>query len=122
MHITQQRQNQIRRARRVRAKLHGTLLRPRLSVFRSLAHIEGQLIDDEHGKTIVAVHDRECKNVKASEGMTRKVALAHAVGKLLAEKAKKAKITKVVFDRRASAYHGRVKAFADGAREGGLIF
>lgn len=122
MHIITKHQNQIRRAKRTTARLLGHSHRLRLSVFRSLSHIEGQLIDDRSSKTLVAVHDRECKGVKADAKMTRKVALAYAAGKLMAEKAKKAKITKIVFDRRSSAYHGRVKAFAQGARDGGLTF
>lgn len=122
MHIITKHQNQIRRAKRTRARITGTIARPRLSVFRSSSHIEAQLIDDVNAKTILAVHDRECTQVKGDAKMTRKVAVAYAVGKLLAEKAAKAKITTVVFDRRASAYHGRVKSFAQGARDGGLTF
>lgn len=114
--------NKSRRAKRSSARIIGVSKRPRLSVFRSASHIEGQIVDDSTHKTIVAAHDRECKNVKADGNMTRKVALAYATGKLLAEKAKKHKISSIVFDRRASAYHGRVKAFAQGARDGGLTF
>lgn len=115
-------QNKSRRAQRSSARIIGKSSRPRLSVFRSASHIEGQIIDDSTHKTLVAAHDRECKNVKAADGMTKKIALAYATGKLLAEKAKKGNITSIVFDRRASAYHGRVKSFAQGARDGGLTF
>ncbi|MFA6594499.1 MAG: 50S ribosomal protein L18 [Candidatus Buchananbacteria bacterium] len=103
-----------RRAKRVRAKVSGTAVCPRLSVYRSLSHIQAQLIDDVSGKTLVAATDRE---IKAKAGKTDK---AQAVGKLLAEKAKTLGIATAVFDRGRFKYHGRVKALAEGAREGGL--
>lgn len=109
-------ERKMRRARRTRARLHGTAACPRLSVSRSLQHISAQLIDDETGKTLVSVHDREVDN-KLSR--TEK---AHAAGMLLAQKSHQQKITKVVFDRGSYAYHGRVQALADGAREKGLVF
>lgn len=112
--------NQFRKARRVarvRARMSGTAERPRMAVERSLKHLRVQLIDDAKGKTVVAAGDHEVK--EKTEG---KVGIAAAVGKLIAEKAKKAGIKSVVFDRRSYRYHGRVKAVADGAREGGLIF
>ncbi len=103
-----------RRARRVRAKIQGTAERPRLSVFRSLAHISAQLIDDVSAKTLVSVHDRELKQKGT------KTELAQALGKSLAEKATAKGVTKAVFDKGRFKFHGRVKAIADGARENGL--
>ena len=109
------RQKYQRRQRRVRAKIIGTATRPRLAVFRSLSHIYGQLIDDNIGKTLVSVSDYALK-----KGVGNKTAKALAVGKLLAVAAQAAGIKQAVFDRRQFKYHGRVKALADGAREGGL--
>lgn len=111
-------QKRIRRHKRVRAKISGTKERPRLCIFKSTKYIYAQLIDDERGKTLVAVSSRELKKVKNA----KKVDLAKEVGKLIAKKAKDKKIEKVVFDRGGYQYHGRVKAVAEGAREGGLIF
>lgn len=117
-----------RRHRRVRAKVRGTAERPRLCVFRSLKHTYGQAIDDVSGKTLVAVGENEldAKELKKLEkgdgGRKGKTAVAFALGKLLAEKAKAAGITTVVFDRGGFTYKGRVAAFADGARENGLEF
>jgi large subunit ribosomal protein L18 len=107
----------VRRIARVRARISGTSARPRLAVERTLKHVRAQIIDDESGKTLVAAGDTEIK--AKVEG---KVGVAAEVGKLLAEKAVKAGIKTVVFDRRSYRYHGRVKALADGARAGGLIF
>jgi len=107
-----------RRRRRVRAKIFGTANRPRLSVFRSNAGMYAQLIDDERGHTLVSAHSREIKKGKDDD----KKKVSFALGKLLAEKALKIKIKEVVFDRGGYKYHGRVKALADGAREGGLKF
>lgn len=147
-------EKRIRRHRRVRAKIFGTTDRPRLCVFRSARHIYCQLIDDEKGKTLVAVSDQELKGKREKHApylphqnlvgdgaeekgkitskklkdekekavRTKKAVTAFEVGKLIAEKAKKKKIEKVVFDRGGYKYHGRVKALAEGAREGGLIF
>ena len=103
-----------RRAKRVRAKISGTDTRPRLSVYRSLGHIYAQLIDDASGKTIAAATDKE---IKAKASKTDK---SQAVGKLLAEKAKAKGVTSAVFDRGQFKFHGRVKALAEGAKEGGL--
>ncbi len=112
-------QRRYRRHLRVRRTLAGTAQRPRLVVFRSLKHIYAQLVDDDRGVTLLGVSD-------ASEGIQvegeGKVGRGKAAGKLLAEKAKAAGFTKVVFDRAGYRYHGRVKAVADGAREGGLEF
>lgn len=105
-----------RRAARTRYKIVGTASRPRLSVHRTLNHIYAQIIDDTAGKTLVAANDSEAK-IKG-----KKVDLANAVGKLIAQKAKDKKITTVIFDRGSFRYHGRVKALADGARAEGLQF
>ncbi len=103
----------------MRTTVAGTAERPRLVVFRSLKHIYAQLVNDDQGVTLLGVSD-------ASEGVDTttagKVNRAKATGKLLAEKAKAAGVTKVVFDRAGYRYHGRVQAVAEGAREGGLEF
>ena len=106
-----------RRVRRVRAKINGTTECPRLAVSRTIKHIYAQVIDDVTRKTIVAASDSEIKADKM-----KKTEIAFALGKLIAEKAKSKKVTIVVFDRRDKRYHGRVKAVAEGAREGGLDF
>jgi large subunit ribosomal protein L18 len=111
-----------RRHMRVRAKIEGTAQVPRLSVFRSNKHIYLQLIDDEKRKTIVSVGDFKIKIPKKGKSGTAKTKLAFEAGKALAELAKKKKIKTAVFDRGGFAYHGRIKAAAEGAREGGLIF
>jgi large subunit ribosomal protein L18 len=103
---------------RIRRKLAGTAARPRLAVFRSEAHIYAQIIDDAEGKTLVAASSVD-KDVKTKGG---NVAAAKAIGKLVAERAKEKGVLKVVFDRGGFAYHGRIKAVADGAREAGLEF
>lgn len=111
-----------RRHRRVRAKISGTAQRPRLNVFRSSAHIYAQVIDDTQSHTIVAACDlEEAVRERAGEGAT-KSARARAVGEVIAERAKGAGVDAVLFDRGGFLYHGRVKAVADGAREGGLKF
>jgi large subunit ribosomal protein L18 len=106
-----------KRHNRVRARLGGTQERPRLNVFRSLNHIYAQLIDDKEGRTLVAASTLD-------KGLPEKSKLeqAKAVGALVAERARAAGITKVVFDRGGYLYHGRVKALAEGAREAGLDF
>ena len=112
------RQARERRHRRVRRKIEGTAERPRLTIFRSNRGIEAQLIDDVDGKTLAhATHLGVKKGFKGS-----KTEQAAEVGKLLAASAKKAGITTCVFDRAGYLYHGRVKALAEGAREGGLEF
>lgn len=111
-----------RRHVRVRAKVHGTAARPRLNVFRSNAHMYCQVIDDVRGHTLVAASDLEDEVLeKAGEGAP-KAARAKAVGEVIAERAKAAGVDAVVFDRGGFLYHGRIKAVADGAREGGLKF
>jgi large subunit ribosomal protein L18 len=104
--------------RRIRRKLRGTSERPRLAVFRSLAHIYAQVIDDTQGKTLVAASSVD-KSHRTNGG---NLAAAKAIGKAVAERAKEQGITKVVFDRGGYQYHGRVKALADAARAAGLEF
>jgi large subunit ribosomal protein L18 len=104
--------------RRIRRKLSGTPERPRLAVFRSVAHIYAQVIDDTAGKTLVSASSVD-KGGKANGG---NVKAATAIGKLVAERAKEKGIKSVVFDRGGYQYHGRVKALADAAREAGLEF
>jgi large subunit ribosomal protein L18 len=108
-------QQRYRRHLRVRKKVTGTAERPRLVVFRSLKHISAQLVDDVARRTIATVTSTDLESGKKTEKSTE-------VGRRIAAKAKAAGITKVVFDRAGYQYHGRVKAVADGAREGGLEF
>ena len=111
------------RHKRIRSKVRGTTERPRLVVFRSAKHMSAQIIDDVTSKTLVSATDKQLTSQpKGGDEQTRKVAIATAVGKLLAEKAATKKITTVVFDVGGYRYHGRVRALADGARAGGLIF
>jgi len=112
-----------RRHLRVRNKVAGTAARPRLVVFRSLKNIEGQIVDDDAGRTLVGLSTlcADLNDFKA-EGDNVRTEKANAAGKLLAEKAKAQGIDSIVFDRGGYRYHGRVKAFAEGAREGGLEF
>ena len=112
------REARLRRHRRVRKHVSGTAERPRLAVYRSNNGISAQLIDDQEAKTLAAASWTGLK--KSFKGT--KTEQAAAVGKLLAENAKKAGVEAVVFDRGGYLYHGRVKALADGAREGGLRF
>jgi len=123
--MSRKKEKRHRRHKKVRAKISGTIKVPRLCIFRSNKHIYAQLINDEKGETLAAVSDEKMKKVKSSAkkpAKTTKVALAYEVGKLIAEKALKNKIEKVIFDRGGWKYHGRIKAVADGAREGGLKF
>ncbi len=106
-----------RRHARVRNKVLGTALRPRLVVFRSNKHIEAQIIDDTKGNTLVSASSVQLKLKNGGN-----IEAATKVGEALAEKAKKAGISEVVFDRGGYQYHGRVAALADGARKGGLVF
>ncbi len=112
-----QRKHRIRR--RIRKVSSGTAERPRLSVFRSNNEIYVQVIDDTEGKTLAAVSSRD-KDLSKVKGT--KTEVAAEVGKAIAEKAKKAGVDKVAFDRGGNLYHGRVKALAEGAREAGLKF
>ena len=117
MSVTTKPQQRLRRRKRVRSKITGTAERPRLSVFRSNRGVVAQLIDDRSGKTVAAVNwiEEDLRKLSPMEQATR-------VGTLLAERAKAAGVTSCVFDRGGYRYHGRVKALADGAREGGLEF
>jgi large subunit ribosomal protein L18 len=108
----------VRVHQRIRRKLQGTAERPRLAVFRSLAHIYAQIIDDAQGKTLVSASSVD----KAHRTNGGNLAAAKAIGKAIAERAKELGITKVVFDRGGYHYHGRVKALADAARAAGLEF
>jgi large subunit ribosomal protein L18 len=112
----------LRRRQRVRAKLRRVANnRPRLSVFRSSKHIYAQVIDDAIGRTLAAASSLD-GGLKTSLKNGADVTAAGAVGKLIAERAKAAGVDRVVFDRGAYLFHGRVKALADAAREGGLVF
>ena len=110
-----------RRHRRLRQRLAGTAQRPRLAVFRSLNHIYAQIIDDTAGHTLVAATDLEA-GVRSARDGKKKSEVAGLVGEALAKKAKEKGIAAVVFDRGGFKYHGRVKAFAEAARKGGLAF
>jgi len=114
------RHGRIRRHRRVRKKVHGTAARPRLAVFRSNKHISVQVIDDDLGVTLAAASSVEPSLREQGSGAT--VAAAQRVGELVAKRAKDAGVTAVVFDRGGFAYHGRIAAVADAAREAGLEF
>ena len=115
MSTTTPEKRRLRRRRRVRAKVNGTAERPRISVFRSNRGISAQLVDDVAGATLAAVQwtEAELRDLPRSEQSTK-------AGELLAQRAKAAGIERAVFDRGGYQYHGRVKAFADGVREGGL--
>jgi large subunit ribosomal protein L18 len=117
MTVVSKRQARLRRRRRVRARVTGTTERPRLSVYRSNRGVFAQLIDDVKGHTVAAVNwiEPELRKLTASEQAKR-------AGELLAERAKAAGVETCVFDRGGYQYHGRVKALAEGAREGGLVF
>lgn len=113
-----------KRKKKIKARIRGTADRLRLTVFRSNKYIYGQIINDQKGKTIAAASDLDLKGKKIMEKkeMTKKIAAAYEIGKILAKKAKTKGIEKVVYDRSGYRYHGRVKALAEGARQGGLKF
>ena len=111
-----------RRAFHVRNKIVGTTERPRLSIFRSSKHIYAQLIDDLTGRTLASASTKVKKGEQAAAGYGGNALAAKLVGLQIAERAKAAGIKKVAFDRGHYRYHGRIKALADGAREGGLQF
>ena len=117
MTVRTKQQSRLRRRRRVRAKIRGSAERPRLSVYRSNRGLFVQLIDDDAGHTVAAVNWIE-KDVRGKDAMEQ----AKRCGELLAERAKQAGVTGCVFDRGGYQFHGRVKALAEGAREGGLEF
>jgi large subunit ribosomal protein L18 len=112
----------LKRKAHVRANITGTVERPRLTVFKSLSHIYAQVINDVDGKTIVSAStlDKEIRNL-ITDGMT-KTAKSVVIGNAIAKRALEADIKKVAFDRNGYIYHGRIKAFADAARQGGLEF
>ncbi len=107
--------------RRIRARVVGGTSTPRLNVYRSLHHIYAQIVDDSRGQTLVSASSRD-KEVRKTLQSGGNVAAAKGVGQVLAERAKAAGIGRVVFDRGGYGYHGRVKALAEAAREGGLEF
>ena len=109
------------KATSLREKLRSVTSRPRLSVFRSLSNISVQIIDDVHGQTLAAASSQEKDVRTATKGM-RKTDVAKKVGALVAERAKRAGVAAVAFDRGSYKYHGRIKALADAAREAGLQF
>lgn len=114
-----------KRHRKIRARIKGTSQCPRLCVFRSNKYIYTQLIDDKKNKTLVAAGVQEIKPKTKTNSKSKgfkKSEIAFEIGKLVAQKALKKKIKKVVFDRGGYKYHGRVKALAEGARQGGLQF
>ncbi|RPJ41776.1 MAG: 50S ribosomal protein L18 [Candidatus Latescibacterota bacterium] len=115
-------QGRMRRKERVRKKVAGVAERPRLSVFRSLKHISAQIVDDELGKTLVAVTSTSKEFLAAAAGAKGKTAKSAVLGKAIAEKAIELGIKKVRFDRGGYAYHGRIRALAEAARKAGLEF
>jgi len=117
MTVTHAPAKRLKRRRRVRAKVHGSAERPRISVFRSNRGIFAQLVDDDSGRTLASVNwtESDLRSLKPMEQASK-------AGQLLAERAKAAGVETVVFDRGGYQYHGRVKALAEGAREGGLNF
>jgi len=121
--ISKQKQKRIQKERRharIRSKVSGTSERPRISIFRSHMHMYAQVIDDSIGKTLVSVTD---KGMSSGESVRqKKTERAFVLGKEIARRAKEKGIKSVVFDTGGNTFHGRVKQFADGAREGGLVF
>jgi large subunit ribosomal protein L18 len=119
--ITTRQERRLRRHRRIRHKISGTPERPRLAVYRSLSNMEGQIIDDTSGRTLLGISTLSA-DLRENGAELSKAERGRLAGKLLAERAREQGITRVVFDRGGYLYHGRVKAFAEGAREGGLEF
>lgn len=117
----QRREGRLKRHRRIRKRVRGTAARPRLCVFRSSMHIYGQIIDDVHGVTLSSASSQSPEVRDALKGKT-KTEVSRSVGQLVAERALAAGIKQVCFDRGGYLYHGRIKAFADGTRKGGLEF
>ena len=115
-------EGRLRRHIRIRKKVQGTEERPRLTVYRSLNHIYAQLVDDLTGRTLLSVSSRDEAVAGQTKGTKGKVAAGKLVGKALAARAKEKGILRVCFDRGGYLYHGRVRAVAEGAREGGLTF
>jgi len=119
--VVEKRRKAARRRQHVRKSVRGSANRPRLSVFRSARHIYAQIVDDDSGRSIAAVSSTS-KEVRSESSVGGNIASARSMGQLLAEKAKTQGVSEVVFDRGSYLYHGRIKALADGAREGGLQF
>ena len=111
------REKRQRRHKKIRFRIHGTSKMPRFYVFRSSNHIYAQLIDDDKAKVLLSASDKDIKKTKQTKSQAAK-----ELGILIAKKCAEKKIEKVVFDRGGIVYHGRIKALADGAREGGLKF
>lgn len=112
-----------RRQVRVRSKIYGTTKRPRIAVFRSNRYIAAQIIDDIKGRTLASAHSKTLTEEDAADSnLGWKIEEARQTGMMLAKQAQKMKIKMIVFDRRSYRYHGRVKALAEGLREGGLVF
>ncbi|MBI2054172.1 MAG: 50S ribosomal protein L18 [Candidatus Staskawiczbacteria bacterium] len=114
-------QKREKRHKKIRARISGTKEKPRLFVFRSDKHIYAQIIDDDTAKVLLAASDKEVKKTEKKE-KGGKTNIAFQVGKIIAKKAAEKSIEKVVFDRGGFIFHGRIKALAEGAREGGLKF
>src|ERR1700737_4858428 len=121
MAVKTSREQRLHRHQRVRRRVTGTQERPRLAVFRSATHIYAQVIDDRSGRTLAAASDLDADVAADAKGKS-KAARAELVGTAIARKASQAGVEKVVFDRGGFLYHGRVKALADAARKGGMIF
>ena len=123
MRVKTREERRSRRHRRVRKKVRGTSERPRLVVHRTLSEMEGQVVDDTRGVTLLGLStlSPELRERRQADGLT-KSQVGRIAGRMLAERAREQGITSVVFDRGGYVYHGRVKAFAEGAREGGLEF
>lgn len=122
MILNRKNERRLRRKRRIRSKIVRHSDRPRLNVYRSSKHIYAQIIDDRKGVTLVAASTRDRQVRELLKDVKGKVEQSRIVGKVLAERAKEAGILKVAFDRNGYKYHGRVKALAEAAREGGLEF
>ena len=118
MKLSTRNEKRVSKHKRVRKKIKGSTERPRLSVYRSLKYIYAQIIDDSTGSTLAAASSLTIPDIKSGDTMV----VAKKVGELIAEEAKKKNILSVVFDRGGYLYHGRIKALAEGAREGGLEF
>ena len=119
MNIRQQ--ARLKRKKRIRKKIYGTMQRPRLSVFRSATHIYAQVVDDIAGHTLAAASTMD-KEAQTGSKFENKVEAAKFVGKLVGERALGKGIKEVVFDRNGFLYHGRIKSLSEGAREAGLVF
>jgi large subunit ribosomal protein L18 len=114
-------QTRLKRKKRIRKKINGTPVRPRLCVFRSAKHIYAQVVDDSTGRTLAAAGSLEEK-IKAQSELKGKISIASLVGQSVGERAIRQGVKKVVFDRNGFLYHGRIKAVSDGARKAGLSF